>query len=160
MVGRLAAPKRGDYVIDVCAAPGGKSLHIADLLDGTGMVEARDLTFQKAELIEENIRRCGFENIRAVVMDALWEDEDSVEKADHPDRGPSLLWFGNSRKKTGHQTEYDPGEDEGAGGPPAPDSVRRVALCEARRAAHLQHLLRGFPGERGERPVVCRELPL
>ena len=82
MVGRLAAPKRGDYVIDVCAAPGGKSLHIADLLDGTGMVEARDLTFQKAELIEENIRRCGFENIRAVVMDALWEDEDSVEKAD------------------------------------------------------------------------------
>ena len=80
MVGRLSAPKRGDYVIDVCAAPGGKSLHIADLLDGTGMVEARDLTFQKAELIEENIRRCGFENIRAVVMDALWEDEDSMER--------------------------------------------------------------------------------
>lgn len=82
MVGTLAAPRRGDYVIDVCAAPGGKSLHIADLLEGTGMVEARDLTFQKAQLIEDNIRRCGFENIRAVVMDALEEDAESVEKAD------------------------------------------------------------------------------
>ncbi|MCD7907116.1 MAG: 16S rRNA (cytosine(967)-C(5))-methyltransferase RsmB [Clostridium sp.] len=82
LVGELAAPEKGDYVIDVCAAPGGKSLHIADLLEGTGTVEARDLTFQKAELIEENIRRCGFENVRAVVMDALEEDGESVEKAD------------------------------------------------------------------------------
>ena len=55
---------------------------MADLLCGTGMVEARDLTFQKAALIEENIDRCGFENIRAVVRDALLEDPDSVEKAD------------------------------------------------------------------------------
>ena len=45
-------------------------------------MEARDLTFQKAELIEENIRRCGLENVRAVVMDALEEDGESVEKAD------------------------------------------------------------------------------
>lgn len=82
LVGELADPAPGDYVIDVCAAPGGKSLHMADLLCGTGMVEARDLTFQKAALIEENIDRCGFENIRAVVRDALLEDPDSVEKAD------------------------------------------------------------------------------
>lgn len=82
LVGELADPAPGDYVIDVCAAPGGKSLHMADLLCGTGMVEARDLTFQKAALIEENIARCGFENIRAVVQDALEEDPDSVEKAD------------------------------------------------------------------------------
>ena len=82
LVGELAQPKPGSRVIDVCAAPGGKSLHIADLMKGTGMVEARDLTFQKVQLIEENIARCGFENIRAVVWDALETDEEAVEQAD------------------------------------------------------------------------------
>ena len=36
--------KAGDQVLDVCAAPGGKAIHIAELLNGTGHVEARDLT--------------------------------------------------------------------------------------------------------------------
>ena len=35
LVAEIAAPKEGDYVIDVCAAPGGKSLHIADKLHGS-----------------------------------------------------------------------------------------------------------------------------
>lgn len=72
----------GDYVIDVCAAPGGKSLYAAELLGGAGMVEARDLTEYKKSLIEENIQRSGRENIRAVVWDARELDEASVEKAD------------------------------------------------------------------------------
>ena len=51
----IADPKEGDTVIDVCAAPGGKSLHMAELLKGTGHVEARDLTDYKVNLIEENM---------------------------------------------------------------------------------------------------------
>ena len=78
----LAAPKEGDYVIDVCAAPGGKSLQLADMLSGSGTVEARDLTEQKAEMIRENIQRSGFKNIRARVMDALVPDEESYYRAD------------------------------------------------------------------------------
>lgn len=77
-----APVKEGDYVLDVCAAPGGKSLHMAEELQGTGMVEARDLTGQKIALIEENIRRTGFSNIRTKVMDARVLDEGAVEKAD------------------------------------------------------------------------------
>lgn len=82
MVAEAAAPKKGDVVIDVCAAPGGKSLHLAQKLDGTGSVEARDLTEHKVLLIEENILKSGLSNIHARQMDALVRDEDSVEKAD------------------------------------------------------------------------------
>ena len=82
LVGLAAAPKQGDYMIDVCAAPGGKSIHVADLLKGSGHVEARDLTDYKVSLIEENIRRCGFQNISAKRADACVPDETSKESAD------------------------------------------------------------------------------
>lgn len=82
LVAHLANPKQGDIVIDVCAAPGGKSLHMAELLRGTGHVEARDLTDYKVNLIWENIERSGMKNIEAVRWDATVLDEASVGKAD------------------------------------------------------------------------------
>lgn len=82
LVGLAANPKPGDYIIDVCAAPGGKSIHAADLLRGTGHVEARDLTAYKVSLIEDNIRRCGFTNITAKRADACVADEGAKEAAD------------------------------------------------------------------------------
>jgi 16S rRNA (cytosine967-C5)-methyltransferase len=82
MVAEWASVKEGDYVIDVCAAPGGKSTHIAELLKGTGHVEARDLTEEKAALIRENIRRHGLSNMEARVWDATVYEEESAEKAD------------------------------------------------------------------------------
>lgn len=81
-VAKCAGIKPGDYVIDVCAAPGGKALHAAQILEGTGHVEARDLTKRKVSLIHENIARMGFENIEAVQMDATAVDEASLDKAD------------------------------------------------------------------------------
>ena len=82
LVSELAAPKESDYVIDVCAAPGGKSLHMAEKLNGSGHVEARDLTEYKVSLIQENIERTGLSNVEAVQQDALIFDESSVGKAD------------------------------------------------------------------------------
>lgn len=82
LVSELADPKEGDYVIDVCAAPGGKSLHMAEKLNGSGHVEARDLTEYKVGLIQENIERTGLSNVEAVQQDALIFDETSVGKAD------------------------------------------------------------------------------
>lgn len=81
-VAEWAEPEAGDYVIDVCAAPGGKALHMADKLNGTGFVEARDLTEYKTELIRDNIRRCRLTNINAVSRDAAVYDKASKEKAD------------------------------------------------------------------------------
>lgn len=77
-----AEVKAGDHVLDVCAAPGGKSIHMAELLDGTGMVEARDLTPGKVALIRENIERCGLANIRAVQADARQLCREDEEAAD------------------------------------------------------------------------------
>lgn len=82
LVAHLANPQEGDIVIDVCAAPGGKSLHMAELLRGTGHVEARDLTEYKVNLIWDNIYRSGMKNIEAVCQDATVFDEESVGKAD------------------------------------------------------------------------------
>ncbi len=82
LIGEIAGIRQGDYVIDVCAAPGGKAVCIADKLKGSGHVEARDLTESKTELIEGNKQRCKLHNIEAVVKDASVYDEGSVEKAD------------------------------------------------------------------------------
>lgn len=82
MAVRAAGPRKGWRCIDVCGAPGGKSLYLADLLEGTGMVEVRDISQRKADLIQENVRRLGYANVKVRVMDALCEDEQSVETAD------------------------------------------------------------------------------
>lgn len=82
LVAEIADPKEDNYVIDVCSAPGGKALHMADKLCGTGYVEARDLTEKKVKLIEDNIERSTMKNIHAVQQDALIYDDESKEKAD------------------------------------------------------------------------------
>lgn len=82
LVGEIAAPKEGSYCIDLCAAPGGKSLHLSDKLKGTGRVEARDLTEYKVDLIRENIERSGLENIYARRKDALVFDPADKDAAD------------------------------------------------------------------------------
>ena len=82
MVAEIADPAKDSYVIDVCAAPGGKSSHVAEKMEGTGMVEARDLTEYKVSFIDENIERHGLKNMNAVQMDATLYDEASKEKAD------------------------------------------------------------------------------
>ena len=82
LVCHIANPAKDAYVIDVCAAPGGKSLHIAEMLGNTGMVDSRDVSEYKVGLINENINRLGLKNIKTSVRDALCKDSDSVEKAD------------------------------------------------------------------------------
>ena len=82
MIVEAAAPERGDEVFDLCAAPGGKSLHLADKMAGFGMVEARDLTEEKVALIRENIQRTDQINIHVARQDATLFDAASEGKAD------------------------------------------------------------------------------
>lgn len=78
----VAGIKKDNMILDVCSAPGGKSLHAADRLEGTGLVLARDVSDYKVSLIQENVVRLGYSNIKTEVHDALSLDSDMVEKAD------------------------------------------------------------------------------
>lgn len=82
MVVEMAGIKKDDYVIDVCAAPGGKATHAAEKLCGSGWVQARDLTEYKVSMIEENIERLRLANMDAMVWDATVTDESAIGKAD------------------------------------------------------------------------------
>lgn len=82
LAGDAAGIREGDFVVDVCGAPGGKALHAADLLYGTGEVLVRDLSETRVSLIRENIEASGFTNIRAEVHDATVYSPELEGKAD------------------------------------------------------------------------------
>ncbi|MFR0985976.1 MAG: 16S rRNA (cytosine(967)-C(5))-methyltransferase RsmB [Frisingicoccus sp.] len=82
LAAKAAGVKPTDRVIDVCAAPGGKSIQISELLNGGGLIISRDLTESKVALIEENIQRLDAEHIQAECQDALVSVPEDKETAD------------------------------------------------------------------------------
>lgn len=82
----LVAPsmdlEEGLTVYDLCSAPGGKTTHIAELMDNTGEVCAFDLYKNKLGLIEENMKRLGITNVKTAVMDSSVYDESLNDSCD------------------------------------------------------------------------------
>lgn len=72
----------GDEVLDVCSAPGGKTLHALLCLAGQGTVSARDKSIGKVQQIEENIQRMGYTNASCKVWDGTVPDPEWRERAD------------------------------------------------------------------------------
>lgn len=75
----LAGIQDGDFVMDVCAAPGGKSVLAAEK---AGKVLSRDISEDKAELLRETRARMQMDNMEIQVWDAVCLDEAYVGKAD------------------------------------------------------------------------------
>lgn len=72
-------------VIDLCAAPGGKSMLAVDLLEKCDVnyaVISRDISANKVERMQENFDRCGLKNTLAEVGDAVLRDDALVGTAD------------------------------------------------------------------------------
>ena len=82
LVAHVAGVKPEMQIMDVCAAPGGKATHAAELLNGTGQVIARDLTEYKVNFIQENADRLQLDNLWAEEWDACVFDESKEEWAD------------------------------------------------------------------------------
>lgn len=58
----VLSPKPGDKVLDLCAAPGGKSTQIAALLNGEGLLWANEIVRERANILLSNIERMGIRN--------------------------------------------------------------------------------------------------
>ncbi len=71
------APLAGERVLDVCAAPGGKTTHLGQLMENQGAILAGDTASRKLALIEENARRLGISVITTVHLDAVKPLQDS-----------------------------------------------------------------------------------
>ncbi len=71
---KVLAPKRGYKVIDMCAAPGGKTAHMAEMMGNDGEILAFDIYPHKAELIDKNAARLGIDIIKTEVCDAAEHD--------------------------------------------------------------------------------------
>lgn len=76
------SPKPDDVCVDVCAAPGGKTTHMAELMQNRGKIYAFDIYQHKVELIKKNAERMGISIISAQTFDATNVYEPLIEKAD------------------------------------------------------------------------------
>ena len=66
----LAGIRPGDKILDLCAAPGGKSFYAADRMAGQGLVKSFDIHPGKVAQLEERIRQSSFRGMRADCLDA------------------------------------------------------------------------------------------
>ncbi len=75
LVGALASPTRGETVLDLCAAPGGKTTHLAELMGGEGRVVSVEVRERKVALIADACERLGLgECVTPVCADATDAD--------------------------------------------------------------------------------------
>lgn len=70
LVARLVNPQPGERVLDCCAAPGGKSMYMAALMDNTGSLMSCDIHEHKIALMESNAQRLGISIVQTKVQDA------------------------------------------------------------------------------------------
>ncbi|MBR6700745.1 MAG: 16S rRNA (cytosine(967)-C(5))-methyltransferase RsmB [Firmicutes bacterium] len=76
------SPQPGEVLVDLCAAPGGKTIYAAELMKGQGRIIACDLYANKLKIVERLAEERGLENIECMEWDALKINEEFIGIAD------------------------------------------------------------------------------
>ena len=79
---RVLDPKAGDKILDLCSAPGGKSTHMAQLMENKGEILSFDIHEHKLALINKNSKRLGIDIIKTRLKDSTVFDEEYKDYAD------------------------------------------------------------------------------
>lgn len=66
---RVLAPGPGERILDACAGPGGKTGHIAQIMEDKGVIVAADVHKHRINLIEDNCRRLGIGSLECILQD-------------------------------------------------------------------------------------------
>ena len=107
---RLLNPQAGDFVIDCCAAPGGKATHLAELMNNRGRIIAADIYETKLKHIKQNAARLGIKIIEAVKLDARKLGEKFREQADKVLADVPCSGLGVIRRKADLRWKKNPDE--------------------------------------------------
>jgi len=67
-------PKKGEIILDLCSAPGGKTTYMAELMGNEGKIVSVDINGKKQKLLDDNIRRLGINNVIILIADASKPD--------------------------------------------------------------------------------------
>ena len=92
-------PKENDVVIDMCAAPGGKTTYLAQIMNNKGKILAFDLFSHKVNIINETATRLGVNIIQAEVQDSTEYNPEYIELADKILVDAPCSGYGIIRKK-------------------------------------------------------------
>ena len=82
LVAHVVAPQPGEFILDCCSAPGGKTTHMAALMENKGRLVAGDIYEHKLARIEENAQRLGISIIETVLLDARETGDKFTGQAD------------------------------------------------------------------------------
>lgn len=74
LVAPLLDPRPGERILELCAAPGGKTTHLGEMMGNEGEIIAVDRSRRRLKLLEENCRRLGLTAVRPLVGDVLKEE--------------------------------------------------------------------------------------
>ncbi|MDH7514708.1 MAG: 16S rRNA (cytosine(967)-C(5))-methyltransferase RsmB [Bacteroidota bacterium] len=127
LVGRLLAPRPGETVYDLCAAPGGKSVHAAEMMRNEGRIVAVDLSPARLGLVRATAERLGITIIETVEGDASIVDLPPADKVlvDAPCTGLGVLCKKPDIKWKREQ-----------------DDIRKMAEIQRTILDHAAHLVR------------------
>lgn len=70
MTAKILSPKPNELVLDACAAPGGKTTYMAELMNNKGKIIAGDIYEHRLNLIQQNAKRLGISIIETKILDA------------------------------------------------------------------------------------------